>query len=500
MSARTELIVNADPSTRTPPRARLLDARDKLFSKAEKESSLLLLFVLHVPLGVLMYNSSAVQIAHPLAITGLGLYWALQAKEPISRVAYVVAYLIGVEVLWRMAGAPIYWEFGKYGSALIMIAALLRRGLVGIPGFPLLYLLLLIPACYITFAVNPWQLTRDRLSFNMSGPICLFACCWFFSQIKLTESQLRRLLLYIAVPLVSAGIATLFFTLTNPNLEFTNESNPLTSGGFGPNQVSAMLGLGVFLAASALLLFKNDTKTTILLGVLALFFAAQSVLTFSRGGIYGAVGALSAVALFQARDFGQLLRRSLPVLVVAGVFIFLVFPGLNEFTGGKLEERFDSSDTTNRVSIMEMEMQVFLENPVLGAGVGEAIDERYQMSQHFAASHTEFTRLMSEHGLLGGLAIVFLIAASISNLRKQTTRSGKAIVAGAIVWSGLFMTNAGMRLAAPAFLWGLSFVLVVGADAARRGKHQLVQAKRIRFRLDSMTGRRSRSRSGVKTG
>ena len=500
MSVRTGAIVNASSGLRIPRRARLRDARAKLFSKAEKESSLLLLFVLHVPLGVLMYNSSAVAIAHPLAITALGLYWALQAKEPISRVAYVVAYLIGAEVLWRMTGSPIYWEFGKYGSSAIMIAALLRRGLVGVPGFPLLYLVLLIPACYITLADSNWQLTRDRLSFNMSGPICLFACCWFFSQIKLTEFQLRRLLLYLAVPLVSVAIATLFFTLTNPNLEFTNESNPLTSGGFGPNQVSAMLGLGVFLAASALLLFKNDRKTTTLLGILALFFAAQSVLTFSRGGIYAAVGALSAVAIFQARDFGQLLGRSLPVLALAGIFIFLVFPGLNDFTGGKLEERFDSSDTTNRVSIMEMEIQVFLENPVLGAGVGKAIDERYQMSQQFAASHTEFTRLISEHGLFGVLAILFLIAASVSNLLKQTTRSGKAIVAGAVVWSGLFMMNAGMRLAAPAFLWGLSFVLVVGSDVARRGRHQLVQAKRTRFGVGPMIGMRSRSRSGVEAG
>ena len=146
MSARTEAIVNASPRLQSPRGARWRTARDKLFSNAEKESSLLLLFVLHVPLGVLMYNSSAVQIAHPLAITGLGLYWALQAKEPISRVAYVVAYLIGSEVLWRMTGSPIYWEFGKYGSSAIMIAALFRSGLVGVPGFPVLYLLLLIPA------------------------------------------------------------------------------------------------------------------------------------------------------------------------------------------------------------------------------------------------------------------------------------------------------------------------------------------------------------------
>lgn len=469
------------------------DARDKLFAKAEKESSLLLLFVLHVPLGVLMYNSTAVAIAHPVVVIGLGLYWALQAKEPISRVAYVVAYLIGVEVLWRMAGAPIYWEFGKYGSSAIMIAALLRRGHVRIPSFPLLYLLLLIPACYITFGIHPWPLTRDRLSFNMSGPICLFVSCWFFSYIQLTEIQVKKLLLYIAVPLLSVAVATLFFTATNPDVQFTNESNALTSGGFGPNQVSAMLGLGVLIAASALLLFKNNARTGIMLGVLALFFAAQSVLTFSRGGIYASVGALAAVAVFQARDFGQFLRRFLPLLAVAAIFLFLVFPGLNDFTGGKLEERFESSDTTNRLTMMELELQVFFENPVVGAGVGGAIDQRYQMSQHFSSSHTELTRLVSEHGLFGVLAIFFLVAATIANLRRQTTRIGKALVAGMIIWSGLFMMNAGMRLAAPAFIWGLSFALVV--DTVRRGKDSRELAGRKRFRVGRLVGKRRHART-----
>ena len=437
-----------------------------------------LLFALHVPLGVLMYWFSALAILHPLTVIGLGMYWAMQKQEPIAKVAYVAAYMIGVEVLWRMAEAPVFWEFGKYGSALIMIAALVRRGVARVPSLPFFYLVLLIPACYVTFALNSWTDFRDRISFNMSGPICLFVCCWFFSQVHLTEAQLKKLILFIAIPLLSVAIATLFFTMTASDLQFNTESNPMTSGGFGPNQVSSMLGLGVFLTASALLLFRNDIKTTVFLVVLTLLFAAQSVLTFSRGGIYAAVGALMILAIFQARDFGQFIKRILPVIFVGVVFLLAVFPYLNNFTGGKLEERFESSDTTNRYSIMEMEIQMFAENPLFGVGVGEAISQRLQMSQQLAASHTEFTRLISEHGSLGVLAILSLVVASVLNMRKQTTRSGKALVAGSLVWAGLFLGNAGMRLAAPAFMWGLSFVLIVESASSRKALATRAKQKR----------------------
>jgi O-antigen ligase len=179
------------------------------------------------------------------------------------------------------------------------------------------------------------------------------------------------------------------------------------------------------------------------------------------------VGALIVLAVFQARDFGQFVKRIFPVIFIGAIFLMFVFPYLNNFTGGKLEERFDSTDTTNRSSIMEMELQIFAANPVFGVGVGEAVGQRVQMSQQLAASHTEFTRLISEHGGLGVLAILSLVAASVYNLRKQTTRTGKALVAGSLVWAGLFMGNAGMRLAAPAFMWGLSFVLIVDSNRSR---------------------------------
>jgi hypothetical protein len=295
----------------------------------------------------------------------------------------------------------------------------------------------------------------------MSGPICLFASSWFFSYVRLSFPKLKWLMLVISIPLVSVAMTTLFYTLSNPDIEFNTESNLLTSGGFGPNQVSAMLGLGLYTVVSAYMLFKNSFKMTVILGALALFFAVQSVLTFSRGGMYAAVGALVIGSLFQVDRLGRLIQRLIPVMALGAVFVIVLFPSLDDFTGGKLEERFESVDTTNRADIISSDLDVFWNDPYFGAGVGRSADERYAISQHYALSHTEFSRLLSEHGMLGVFAIMALGVGSFFNVKRQKQGIGRALSAGAIAWSAFFMLSAGMRLAAPGFIWGMSFVTIV---------------------------------------
>ena len=437
------------------------------------------LLILHLPLGILLYNSSVAAFLHPAIVMTIGLYWAIQKRQPIERVAFVAAYLIGSEVLWRMANAPIFWELGKYGSSLIMIVALFRREHFKIPNSILSYLLFLIPSCFITFAIDDLYWAKDKASFSMSGPICLFASSWFFSHVQLSLPKLKWLMLIITIPLVSVAMTTLFYTLSNPDIEFNTESNLMTSGGFGPNQVSAMLGLGLYATVSAYLLFKNGFKMTVILGILALFFAVQSVLTFSRGGMYAAVGALVIASLFQVDRPGQLIKRLIPVVALAAVFVMVLFPSLDNFTGGKLEERFESVDTTNRADIISSDLDVFWNDPYFGAGVGRSADERYEISQHYALSHTEFSRLLSEHGMLGIFAILSLAIASFFNIKCQKKGIGRALSAGAIAWSCLFMLSAGMRLAAPGFIWGISFVTVV--TAAKPSFKAALRRKRVQI-------------------
>lgn len=420
-----------------------------------------LLLLAHLPLGILLYNGKILGLVHFSIVFFIGLRRAYNRKFSLEQVAPVVAYLIGIEVLWRMAQVPIFWESGKYASAAIMIVALARRKCWKIPSLPLLYLLCLLPGCLLTLVDKDFTLARVLLSFNMSGPFLLFAGCWFCYFLKLDWEQIKAIFFMLIIPLLSVAVTTLFYTVTAENITFNTESNHATSGGFGPNQVSAMLGLGAFLCVSGYLIFTNGFGEKIYLGIFAVLFAAQSVMTFSRGGIYNAIGAAAAVVFFQMLNPRQGIRRLVPVVAVTAIFLLFIFPFLNDFTGGNLQARFEESDPTNRGDILYTDIEIFLENPIFGVGVGESFFEYLKMMDQITASHTEFSRLLSEHGIFGILAIVCLILMFIHNLRRQNSSAGKALVAGLFAWSNLFMLNAGMRLAAPAFILALSCVSVM---------------------------------------
>ncbi len=435
----------------------------------------LLLIIIHIPLGLLVHGSSSLSYLHQIAVLLLGLYYASRRHEKLEKVAYVIAYIVGAEVLWRMGYSAIFYYGGKYAAATIMIIALYQRGYLKIPQLPLLYFVFLIPSCFLTLMDNSLSIARGKLSSNMSGPFLLCVSCWFFSNLKISEFQLKKLLLTIIVPLVSVATVTLFFTVTIEDIQFNTESNAATSGGFGPNQVSTMLGLGVFVGLSCYLLFKNSLKDTLFLGVFSIFFTAQSVMTFSRSGVYNAVGATLIVVILQMRSGGQGIRRLLPIVGLGLLFLLLIFPILNNFTDGALQERFDDTGTANRTTIIESDFYLFSENPVLGIGPGNGKAAREELEYKAVSSHTEFSRLVSEHGILGIFSLMALGFATIYNFGQQKSAIGKAFVVGVVAWSSLYMLNSGMRLAAPSIIWGLSFVTIL----TQQKKYLKIESKKI---------------------
>jgi O-antigen ligase len=129
---------------------------------------------------------------------------------------------------------------------------------------------------------------------------------------------------------------------------------------------------------------------------------------------------------------------------------------LNAFTGGQLVERFKNPDLTGRDTIAEAELQLWLQKPILGNGVGMSMYSRGAASHADApAAHTEYTRLLAEHGLLGAAALAVLLAMTAQAFLAATGPWAKATVAALAVWSFLFMAVASMRLVAPGFLLGL---------------------------------------------
>ena len=411
------------------------------------------LWAAHGLLGLVMHRSAAVATMHAVA-TLLGVFCVALASSRACHVLCAAAYVAGAEVLWRMCEVSLFWELGKYAVTTILVVALLRSTRPRLPGRILLYFMLLLPSAVISYFSFGFSNFRRAVSFNLSGALALTMAVCFCSNARLTRPELRRVFLAFVTPIVGVAAIAVLSTYTNPAIRFTTESNFLTSGGFGPNQVSSVLGLGFVLVLLYLVQAATGGLRRLLLFGLLGVLAAQSAMTFSRNGLAVAVGALLAGAPFVAAERGQR-RRLLGLVVVAGILgAVLVLPALDAFTGGKLTKRFQDTELSHRETYFAEDLNLWLAHPLYGVGVGIS---RFGHSG-FAAPHTELSRLLAEHGLLGAAALLVLVAAALRRFRTAQDRAERAFLTVMLVWSFLYMTVNALRLAAPGLVFGLAFL------------------------------------------
>jgi hypothetical protein len=50
----------------------------------------------------------------------------------------------------------------------------------------------------------------------------------------------------------------------------------------------------------------------------------------------------------------------------------------------------------------------YVDHPIVGVGVGRAREERIEATGDVVASHSEVSRLLAEHGMLGVLSLLIL--------------------------------------------------------------------------------------------
>jgi hypothetical protein len=402
----------------------------------------------------------AVATAHAVLTVAVASFLALSAR--FDRVVCAAAYIAGSEVLWRMSHAAIFWETGKYAVILIFTISLLRLRPTRSLALPVLYFLLLLPS----IALAPYGLlsaeARAQISFNLSGPAALAVSVCFLSQIRLGRREWLTTVIALAGPLTAIATIAVYKTLTAPTLRFTLDSNDITSGGFGPNQVSAVLGLGAALAFFAgLEPGRRRVLRWTMLG-LALALATQSMMTFSRGGLYSAGTAIVAGAWYLQREP----RARISLLLGAGALgafaAFVILPRLERFTGGKVVSRFESLNTTGRDILVREDVSIFLANPIGGLGPGGP----YVSEARRGPAHTELTRLPSEHGLLGVGALLVLLVMALQALRAAQTLQEKALVAALLVWSCVTMSHSAMRIVAPSLVFGLAFTIPARGHAS----------------------------------
>lgn len=418
-------------------------------------------FFLHFLLALVARQSQAVSTLHALATGLVGLSWALKDRTP-DRVACLSAYIVGAEVFWRMTQATVFYEYGKYLLCLILLISIVRTRSARFALPAALYFLLMIPGLFIAYdEFMHFDDMRKLISFNLSGPLSLCISLIFCSSLKLDSNKLINIFISLIMSIVCVFSAAVISTVTAQDLYFTSDSNFITSGGFGPNQVSGVLGLGALTVFLLLIYVKPGFKKSVPMILVMIGFMVQSALTFSRGGLYVMAASVMVSAFFYLRSMTNFIQFTLIVGVLALVGTFVIFPFLEGFTSGKFSQRFSETAMSGREEKIESDIDIFMDNMLLGVGVGQSrkIQEEATMGDSVMA-HNEFTRMLSEHGMLGVASLLTLGLIFLKHFTRLQDSTNKAFCMAMIVWSSAFMFANAMRIAAPGFIFGLGFAFI----------------------------------------
>lgn len=429
------------------------------------------LVLLHILIGfvIFLFEPIAKLYFVIIMVYFLGRIILVSSSDKTQEVLFACAYFAGAEVLFRMTKGGLAYEASKYLVILFMLMGMFFKGLSG-KGYPyFFYLIALVPAVLVaSFTLSFDARFRTNIAFVLSGPVCLGIAALFCYDRKVTSNQVINIITYLALPAIAM---TVYLFLYNPTIKETlsgTQSNSAMSGGFGPNQVSTALGLGMF--AMVVRLFMKSPSIGLKILNLSILGAMtfRAIVTFSRGGVFAAVIVIAAFLwiLFYHSSSKQRNRiTGMFVLFIAAVSITWLISSTQ--TGGLIDKRYANQDSlgrdkkdlsTGRLDLFKEEIDGFLDNPFLGIGASRVKDVRVERSGHHLPSHNEIGRLLSEHGFLGVLILLILI---IKPLAYRTTNRNNVYFYAFLCFWFATINHSGMRIAAPSLLYGLCLLNVI---------------------------------------
>ena len=392
-----------------------------------------------------------------------------EKNDRLINVLLASSYIAGAEVYLRMTKAYFIWETGKYAVIWFCLLGMIYIGFKRNAVPYMIYFLLLLPGIIVAYEEIAYDVSfRKSIMFNFSGPLCLTVAAVFVYGKTVTFSQMLKIVDYMIYPLIATTVYVVLYSPEVREVVTGTASNSAISGGYGPNQVATVLGLGVFLLLTRLLIpYKNILVHWVMMFFMALM-AYRALLTFSRGGVLVSVilCVVFVIVYYFSSDLVLKIKTSLRIigLVAAGLAIwtFTIFQ-----TGGMIENRYANRDasgvekediTTGRAALFETEIDAFIKNPFFGTGIGGSkvfIETELGVE---LATHNEISRMLSEHGMFGILALLTLIFAPI--LTKLKGRKNIYFWPFLIFWA-LTIAHSSMRIAAPSLIYALCLLNVV---------------------------------------
>lgn len=427
----------------------------------------LILVILHIIIGAFLSNKIVALIYGQSAIL-IGLLIIIFSKNKNNEVLKWSMYIVGLEVLMRMTSGFVFSELGKYVIILfILIGFAVEHKKQPLFTPYIIYILLLLISIVFMPQYYDVNKIRQEIAFNLSGPVLLGLASLFYYNRKINFSSLLNAFRLSIYPIISM-LAYLFFN--TPSLQeviFKSAANFDLTAGFGPNQVATILGFGIFVLTIFFLLKKNVSGFLILDILILLYTIYRGLLTFSRGGILAALIGVFVFFFYYVRSNKKsfrLLIKSIIFFLVVGITVFFY---VSNSTNNILEYRYTGKNTfgeekedklSGRLGYFDLELQAFMEHPFFGVGPGGS---KYYRSLHtdryIGSSHNEFSRLLSEHGLIGVFSIILLFTIPILKIHKKTFKEKAFLYSFFLLWF-LTINHSAMRIAFPAFIYALTLI------------------------------------------
>ena len=372
----------------------------------------------HLLLGYLCHEFPFISTYYGLIIVSFGTYYILGKPDPLEHYPlFFSAYVVGIEVLLRMTGSSLFWEFGKYAVIYFLLLGILRTSKKINIYLPIaMYFILLLPAIlFIPF--NSFNLWRQDVAFNLSGPAVLSLCSIYLYKRTINKETFGNILFCIILPIISIAIYNI---LSMPDLRtyhFMPYSDSFTSGGYGPNQVSTIFGLGIVAVIAAKILQLNLTSSKYIDIIILIVFFVLGTITFSRGGIFAAIISITcSISFYFFHDQKKIymISKSIGIIIIS-VIVWIAIVSVTE-----LRELY---------------------------GYGKQV-----------IAHTEYSRMLAEHGILGLFSLLMLLGISITQLLLSCSIKNKFIKILFGVLAILTLSHSAMRVAMPSFIYGFLFI------------------------------------------
>lgn len=443
-----------------------------------KKDEILYLYLigLHAALGMIIFLAPFLSIFYGFSILIFGAVLIIKKENKNNEALIAAAYVVGSEVFLRMTGGNPLYEISKYSVMIFLFIGMIYSGFSKNATPYWLFILLLIPGVILsTFVLNYDAEMRKTIAFNISGPVCLGVSSIYNYRRKISLESMNSILLSMGLPIITTMVYMIFYAPNIRDIVTGTASNVQTSGGFGPNQVSTIMGLGVFLFFSRIIL-ESKTRNMVMINLtIAFIMSYRGLVTFSRGGMITGFFMIVLLLLFLYLKSSRRGRSKLNLLSILLVVALLSVWGYSSYqTSGLIEKRYSNQDALGRTKksnfsgreeIAKGEWNTFLKNPFFGVGVGKGVESRAEASgktrEQTHISHDEITRMLSEHGTLGIIGLLILFFTPL--VLYLENKFNMYLLCFVLFWI-MTINHAAMRIAAPAFVYSLSLLNISIGD------------------------------------